>query len=251
MEMLLATPQNEKKTAGIGLYSLSDAARYVGRSASVVSKWVNGRPVRSEKIKNQGSRTSSIFVTPPLEIDGEKVLTFEHLIELRMVDLFRDNNVSVYTIKAAAKNLALVLNTPHPFSSYDLKTDGKRIFAGFTPKSLKEGMTVDDGEIDEKTIAVDLQYMQIVMGPIVEMFLLDTDYSQGFASRWWLLGSENRAILDPKKNFGQPTDEPTGVPLSPLFALIKSGETKQSVSKWYDVPIEAVETAINLYNKIS
>jgi uncharacterized protein (DUF433 family) len=248
-EATVTTPSKDTLLTGVGLYSLSDAAHYIRRSSSIVGKWVIGRPTRGEKAKAEPGRTPSIFVTPPLQIDGENVLTFEHLIELRMIDLFRHHNVSVYTIKAAAQNLARILDTKHPFSSYEIKTDGKRIFGDFTTNSLRADMPSDEA-INDKKIAVDLHSLQTVMGPIVELFLKDTEYVEGCASRWWLLDdAEGRAILDPARNFGQPIDEPTGVPLSPLYSLIKAGETIQSVSDWYDVPPIAVETAMNFYRR--
>ena len=244
------TTNNKELLTGVGLYSLSDAARYINRSRSVVSDWAFGH----RNIRNGYSdRTDSVFVKPLLVVDNESVVTFEHLIELRMVRLFRDNGVSLYTIKASARNLAHVLDTDHPFSSYRLKTDGKSIFADFTVASLKRDFKEDTDEEpkDEEKIVQDLQQLQVVMGDIVRMYFKDTEYQAKTASRWWLLGKGGRALLDPNRNFGQPIDAPTGVPLSALYSLIKAGETVKAVCDWYDVPAEAVETAINFYSTFS
>jgi uncharacterized protein (DUF433 family) len=238
---------------GVGIYSLSDAARYIHVSRGLMGHWVLGRQSRALGMRETGPqepaarRTASVFVDPPRKVEGETVLTFAHLIELRLVNLFRKYGVSMPVIKAAARSAARLLETNHPFSSLHIKTDGKRVFAEISPLDVAR----DEEDVDENRIVQDLAQLQVVMGDIVRVYFKDTDYEYDMASRWWLLGKDRRAVLDPARAFGQPIDDETGVPLSVLYNLIKAGETARSVADWYDVPIDAVDTSVEFYNSLN
>lgn len=243
--MSLHSVNGTKTLLGIGLYSLADAARYIHVTPPIVNRWALGRQSRARG-NGAATRTPPVFVTPALRVEGETVLTFAHLIELRMVRLFRKYGVSMAVIKAAAQNAARSLQSPHPFSSLRLNTDGKRIFDDISPKDVN----LEGENVNESRIVRDLAELQMVMGDIVRIYFRDTDYEDDMASRWWLLGKGSRAVLDPSRAFGQPIDNPTGVPLIVLYNLIKAGETANRVADWYEVPVEAVDSAVDLYTSL-
>lgn len=243
-----------KNLLGVGIYSLSDVARYIQVDLGTVRTWVLGRNSRAtiknfSKTDQYRERTIPYFINTPAKIENETILTFADMIELRMVKLFRDRGVSMPVIKTAARSAARLWGTDHPFSSIKLQTDGKRIFADIQPKDVEIGQD----PVDDKRIVQDLAELQVVMGDIVRVYFKDTDYDDHddqMALRWWWLGKGMRAVIDPKRSLGHPIDGPTGVPLSVLNDLIEAGETAEEVADWYDVPIDAVDTAVEFYNKI-
>jgi len=246
MEAIGTTPN----LLGTGIYTVSDVARYIHVSPQQVRNWSMGRTSRASGARGgQAARTiPGVLVTPPARVDGETVLSFAQLIELRLVRLFRQRGVSMPVIKASAQSLSRLLQTRHPFSSMRLKTDGRRIFADMTVGELARGVADSGGEpVSDEKVLQDLQNLQSVMGDIVRVYLQSVEYEDDMASRWWLLGGSRRAVLDPYRAFGQPIDDPTGVPLSALYNMVKAGDDAQTVAGWYGVPLEAVDTAIALY----
>ncbi len=179
----LYAANGNKTLFGIGLDSLTEAARYIHVSRPLISHWALGRQSRARG-SQAATRTPSVLVSPTLRVEDENVLTFAHLIELRMVKLFRKHGVSMAVIKAAAQNAARSLGSAHPFSSLRLNTDGKRIFSDMSAADFeREGATVNKDRIVQ-----DLATLHVVMGDIVRIYFRDTDYEHDMASRWWLLG---------------------------------------------------------------
>jgi uncharacterized protein (DUF433 family) len=187
------------------------------------------------------------LLSPPRRVDGDLVLTFLDLIELRFVRLFRQHGVSMPVIQAAARNAAIQLESNHPFGLHRFSTDGKKIFADMKSSRIVEEESGKD--IDEKRLVQELDLAQMVMGDIVQVWLKDVDYDADAIRRWWLLGQNRRAVLDPLRGFGQPLDHPTGVPLSAFYAAVRAGDTISAVADWYEVDKEAVETAVEVYTR--
>lgn len=220
---------------GTGLYSLPEAARYLRVPVSTLRRWAKGYAFTS----GGEERTSEpVLRSLSLEVDGEQVLTFADLIELQFIHLFRKHNVSLPVIRAAAARAAKLFQTDHPFNIRRLQTDGRRIFAEMDPEEVEaEGLSHD-------RIVQELHAGQIAMGPFAQMFYRHLDYDHDVASSWWPMGREKRAVLDPQRNFGKPTDSATSVPLYPLYRMVRAGDSIEAVARWYGVDIEAVETAL-------
>lgn len=220
---------------GRGLYALPEAARYLRVPVSTLRRWAKGYAYSS---KGEEHRGEPVLRSLLLEVDGELVLTFADLIELQFVHLFRKHNVSLPIIRAAAERAAKMFQTDHPFNVRRLQTDGKRIFAEMDPEDIQVEA------ISRDRIVQELHAGQIVMGPFAQMFYKDLDYDHDVASCWWPLGKKERAVLDPQRNFGKPTDNETGVPLYPLYRMVRAGESIETAAAWYDVDVGAIETAL-------
>jgi uncharacterized protein (DUF433 family) len=63
--------------------------------------------------------------------------------------------------------------------------------------------------------------------------------------RWWPMGREQPVIIDPKRNFGQPTLFSEGIPTSVLAKSVKANEgSVEEVAGWYEISPELVKAAI-------
>jgi DNA-binding transcriptional MerR regulator/uncharacterized protein (DUF433 family) len=246
MEIVSADRDQTSVPMGLGIYSISDVARYLHATPQLVRNWVLGRPSRASRTDSD-QRTSPILLAPPRRIDGEAVLTFRDLIELRFVRLFRQHGVSMPVIKAAAQNAAVQLQSNHPFGLHKFSTDGKKLFADLKSTRIIEEESGRD--VDEKRLVQELDLAQMVMGDIIQIWLKDVVYDENIIRQLWLLGPNGRAMLDPLRGFGQPLDSPTGVPLAPLYASIRAGDSIAAVADWYEVPEAAVEAAIEVYTR--
>src|SRR5579872_2488103 len=108
------------KYAGIGVYTLSQAARLLRIPSSLLRYWIGDKP-GAESIINR-------------RLQGENLLTFAELMELHFVKMFRDENVSLQAIRKAASEATRKFRTDYPFAVKRFDTDGTSIFATLSSK---------------------------------------------------------------------------------------------------------------------
>jgi uncharacterized protein (DUF433 family)/DNA-binding transcriptional MerR regulator len=218
---------------GVGLYSLSEAARLLHINAKTLRRWAEGYPFI---IGGEAHASAPILRRDLSEVDGEPVLTFHDLLELYMVKLFRDAGVSLQTIRAASEKAAAMYHTDHPFAIKQFETDGRAIFATLQDHGV-EG-------VPRPTLLQDLNLSQMVMDSIARPFFKKIEYQDFEPLRYWPNGRDRHIVLDPKRSFGKPIDARSGVSTAVLYAMARSGETVRSIADWYDVDVEAVEEAV-------
>ena len=90
------------------------------------------------------------------------------------------------------------LKTTHPFCSNRIFTDGRSIL-------------LRQGEEDSDRVLIDLANDQAEFARIVEPFRKELEFS-GSDIIWWPLGKERQVVINPKRNFGQPSAARSGVP---------------------------------------
>lgn len=200
---------------GLGVYSLPVASKLIGVSSQKLRRWT------SEEDGVVQSRFSQ-----------KDAISFLDMMELLFVKMFRDENVSMQTIKLAAKKASDKFNTDYPFAVKRFDTDGKTIFATLIKSE-------DDGELIE-----DLRHGQLVFRSIIKPFFKRLEYGQSDALRYWPLLKSGRVVLDPMRSLGQPIDSKTGVPTRAIFDAVQAGQSQKLVAKWFDVPTAAVRQAV-------
>jgi uncharacterized protein (DUF433 family)/DNA-binding transcriptional MerR regulator len=215
---------------GVGLYSLSEAAHILGVRAPTLRRWVSQYTYRVKGIQyfHRPIVTRS-FLGP------SKPLTFLELIELLFVKMFREQGVSMQTIRKAAGIAADLFQTPYPFAVKRFDTDGRHIFATLWER------------VEERRIIEELDRGQTVFDSVVRPFFRKIEY-EGIAEarKFWPLGTEGRIVLDPQRDFGKPIDSETGVPTTTLYqaALAEGLESLDVVAHWFEVPLSAVKAAV-------
>lgn len=215
---------------GKGLYSIPEAARIVHTFPRSVRRWTLG-------YKLQGSERSSppILPAPVLKLDGEEILTFQQLVEVLFISLFRKHNISMPVIRAAAYRAAMLFKTDHPFAVEGLRTDGKAIFL----------LSPDDVEGVTRSQAVqDLARGQFVIKEFAEPYFTKIHYEHLEAVRYWPLGKDRNVVIDPNRAFGEPIDAKTGVPTKAVYGMYRGGGTVEAISHWYGVEQEAIRDII-------
>ena len=80
---------------------------------------------------------------------------------------------------------------------------------------------------------------------ITKAFLRQLEFKDGaMLERWWPLGKERNVVLDPRKNFGQPTIVSEGVPTKVLAESFKANGSVEEVARWYEMKPEFIEEAV-------
>ena len=110
--------KKSSKYLGVGLYSIAEAARLVGVPPSAISDWAD---------PEEG------IVQRRLD-PSEKTITFVELIELRFIQAFRKDGVSIPTIKRIATAASDRLKTDYPFGANAFRDECKSILASIVQK---------------------------------------------------------------------------------------------------------------------
>lgn len=211
---------------GVGLYSIADAARIIRAKPARVRRWAN---------------PSEGLIPGVLSNEGD-MLTFAELIELHFIKMFRDEGVSLQTIRIASDKAAAKYDSECPFSVKRFDTDGKAIFATLQRES------------SDKDLVEDVAKGQYAFSTIVRPFFRKLEYGPNTdLLRFWPLSKKGRVVLDPTRKFGKPIDAETGVPTQVIAAALKAGggQSPAVVARWLDIPIAAVKKAAEFEQSLS
>jgi uncharacterized protein (DUF433 family) len=213
----------------VGIYSVAEASKLTGVSRERIRRWVKG--YRS----NLRKKRYSALWTPQLpDINDKLALGFLDLIEIKFVGAFLDRGVSWPMIHQAREKAAgLYPGVSHPFCTRQFFTDGHRIFTALHRET---------GESSLLEIATD----QHVFSEITRPFLKQLEFKDGTTlERWWPLGIDKQIVVDPKKNFGQPTISNEGIATQVLAETVRANGSVEEVARWYEISPQSVQQAVD------
>jgi uncharacterized protein (DUF433 family) len=210
---------------GNGIYSLPDLAFILRLPQSKVRRWMNDFYNQRLGEKYNGNYSWG---------EGkDKATNFYTLIEFYIFYQLRENKVGTKAILNAHEQMAGQLKTPYPFASAPVLTDGKSILY-----SLSDGTTINADKS-----------RQIAFKQIIESFCKKIEFSNSkLAERFWPLGKGHRVVVDPHHQFGQPVIDKTNLLAETIFDLYKAGETKEFLSRLYNISVKEVNDAVALFN---
>ena len=217
-----------------GLYTVPEAARLTRISAGKIRRWLKGYDFKSGDRRRHSDAVWQGELRP---IENKLALSFRDLLELRFVDAFIKAGVSWRTMRRAHAKAQAELNTTHPFCSNRVATDGKNIL-------------LQQGEEDSDEALVNLVTNQREFRRIVQNFLKELEFS-GSDILWYPLGKDRQIVVDPKRNFGQPTVVRSGVPSQVLARSAKANGSAEVVASWYEVHPEEVRDAVEFEQSLA
>lgn len=213
---------------GIGLYTLKEAERFTGADSREVSRWLFGY-----RHKNGASAPLWRTQLADMDEDGQKVIGFRDLLELRIVKAFTQHNVPLRVIRAAIESARGIFSTEYPFTANRFLTDGRSIFY----EALKS-----HGEVE----LTDLVRRQVVFEHIIrpELYAGIEFTASGQATRWFPVKKSEIIVLDPQISFGKPILTEYGIRTDVLAACFEVEGDKKRVAALYDIPLRAVNAAL-------
>jgi uncharacterized protein (DUF433 family) len=167
----------------LGVYTLSEAARYTGVPPTTLRSWFLQR--------TDGRGNGPLFQPDHPVVDGDFAISFVNLIEAYTASFFRKNKVKPRYIRRAHEILKEKWGIAHPFASEDLRTDGRSIIAA-TDTSL--------------TDVIDKQLVFESARPY--LLRIDYDPATQLASNWNIAKG---IVINPNMGFGKPVIESAGV----------------------------------------
>lgn len=226
-------PKVSPPTAGIGLYTVQDAARFTHLAPPKIRRWIEGYDYRAR----DGERRTVHPVAPRHldRLEGEIALTFKDLIEVYWVKTLLGQGVTMPKIREAAEEAEKLLASDHPFCQVRFTTDGAAVFA-----------RVLDEQERERILHLD-RSGQFVFKGVIEPLLRELEYTdegRDGVVRWWPLGRDRRVVLDPRVAFGAPVTRDEGVPTESLYRGWLAERDMERVAEWYAVSIDAVRDAV-------
>jgi uncharacterized protein (DUF433 family) len=216
---------------GIGLYSAPEAARLTNIANRKITRWLRGHAI--------GDRAYQPLWTSRVEaFEGALYLSFLDLVQLRVAAAFIGEGLSPQKVRRAIMYGAQILASNYPFANAQFRTDGKTVIL----QVLEAG--------DEKLIDL-FRHGQYLMQKVIEPSLKGLEFEDDIAARWWPLGRARGVVIDPKRQFGQPIDDATGVPTSILAQAAQTEGSAAQAAKLYKVPLGSVNRAITFEQKLA
>lgn len=211
----------------IPLYSLAQAARWVGVPKSTLQKWVFGRDERQNGRIVRADR----LITPA---DRQGALSFANLVEIHILSATRRFRIPVADIRAA---LDIVLSdeptAAHPLLSGRFHRSGKRLFV----ESLNEKVAASKPIQGQRPLGDLLdQYLDRIvvddaLDPI-QLFPMKRNDSQ-------------RVVLDFNISSGRPVVKGTGILVECLADLYKAGTSVSTLANEYRLDEQTVVSALD------
>jgi uncharacterized protein (DUF433 family) len=221
--------------AGLGIYTLPQAARLAHVPAASIRRWLYGY-----KYRYKGALVEQpAVVTATDNLRSMSVLTFRDLIEIQFVHAFHREGVSWNTIRLAAAQAAQMTGGDHPFASEQFVTDGRTIFAEIAQSTGNKEL-------------LDLKSNQMAFRRVMLRSLVaKLDVGKKGAERLWPLGKRSPIVIDPRRQFGQPISNDEGVPTEILAQAYSAMRSYDAVARWYEVKQPAVRAAVRFEKSLA
>lgn len=208
---------------GAGIYSIPDVAFILGLPVQKVRRWMNEFwDQRIGKMNNKYSWGEG----------KNKATNFYTLIEFYVFYQLREMSIGTNKILQVHQEMREILNTPYPFASAKVLSDGKSILF----------------KMDDDTVVHANRSRQIVLKEIIETFCKKIEFSSSdIADRFYPMGKDKHIMVDPHHQFGQPVIENTNILAETIYDFYLAGESIAFLSKLYDLSEAEIKDAILLF----
>jgi len=212
-----------------GIYMIPEAARLTGVTSWRIRRWLRGYDFR---VKHGRRHSHAVWPGQLAQIEHNTALGFLDLLEVHCVDAFISAGVSWKTLRQTHSQAQGLVGHSHPFCTHRFVTDGRAIF-------------LELRERNEEVMLWDMRDVQRVFERIIRPFLKNVDFdSDRVPRRWWPRGKSHLVVLDPRRNFGQPTISRDGVPTQVLARSVKANGSVEEVVRWFEISTASVYEAI-------
>ena len=224
---------------GVGIYTRAEASRLLRMTPSRLSRWVRGYTywLRGGGDDQRRRDLPPVATTDLPVVDGAFALSFVELLELRVVKAFVDEkDISLQRVRIAALRASEQFDTPHPFASRRVYTDGQQIFAALS----------QNGEPPDVVQLTGSSILQISSGGIVGPFIEEIEFDEqtALAHKYWPLGKRTPVVLDPRIAFGAPIVAGTATRTDAVAALARAAGNENAAANGYDLPKKKVRAAV-------
>lgn len=220
------------------VYSVAEAAHYLGLPKATVRSWSLGRQCPT--------LTGNKDFPPVIEIADEtnKLLSFHNLVELHVLcSVRRTHRIQLQAVRKAIAFLTQRLGTKRPFLHQQMLTDGKQLFVEKYGKLVN---VTADGQLKMKQV-LDVFLKRIVrdaQGAPIRLFPFTRQFTQGCLA-------PRIVAIDPRICFGKPCIAGTRISTIILAERHKAGDSIALLAADYDRPEEEIEEAVRYESRVA
>lgn len=212
------------------LYTVTEAAAYVGVPRTTFDAWANGytrRPAGRTVIRGE-----PLLTTVP---SGELRVPFIGLAEGMVLAAFRATGLPLQRIRPALDRLREEKELEHALASEHLYTDGAEVLYDYARAH---------GDRQLRLLTV-VRSGQQVFHDVIERYLERITYRGGWAAQLVLPTTVEPLLrVDPERAFGQPVFIHGGARLVDVRNRIRAGEQAEAVAEDYGVPLADLRAAV-------
>lgn len=218
----------------VPLYTMAEAARYLGVRASTFGTWVRGY---RRKFVNRPPVTGEPLVTGvEPEVHGGPSIPFGGLAEGMFLSALRAAGVPMQQIRPALELVRTELGVEYALASKQLYVVGAQLLWEVS----REDSVDDDTRHGARDLIV-LRDGQYVFRSVIDQYLQRIEYDDNYACRVHLPRYEVAEIAaDPEINFGRAYFTHNGTPLYTVQGMLKAGESIEDISGDFDLPVDQV-----------
>ncbi len=220
---------------GLGVYTLGEASRLSGVAPQRIRRWLLGYKYSYD---GQPQSQAPLFRGQIAPFESKLELGFRDLLEVRIVNAFAEAGLGLPTIRKALERASTLINSDHPFSTAQFRTDGRAIF-------------LEIRNLDHEPVLVDILKGQYAFRKIIEPSFKNLEFADGEAVRWWPMSRQRTVVIDPTVAFGQPIAAKSGIPTFTLANAVRAEGSVQRASAAYRASIEEVRDALEFERSLA
>jgi uncharacterized protein (DUF433 family) len=220
------TSQFHRSELGAGIFTVPDVSFILGLPLPKVRRY----------IKDYGDVKfgQKLFHENYSWFEGTtRAVNFYALIEMYVFFYLREKlGLSVHKINSAREEIAKAMETPYPFANHAVLADRKGIL-------YHTGTNLVNADKSQ----------QVNLEEIVTPFLkkIEFDRVSKRALRYWPLGKDTQIVVDPRRQFGQPTIEGTNICAETIERMYSAGESRGNIVRLFDVTENQIDDVLRLY----
>ena len=220
---------------GTGIYTLTEASRLTGVNAQRIGRWVRGYSFRAFGERHGSDPVWSLQLP---SVDDKVALGFLDLMEVRFVNAFIEQGVSLQSIRKAAIRAKELFQIDHALCTNAFLTDGRTIMA-------------EIGEEAGEQQLLDLVKNQYAFKKVLRPYLHGIEFDEEVIARWWPLGEKKKVVLDPDRSFGAPITSERGVQTAVIATAVAAEDSIDAVASWYEISKREIRDAVQFESSIA
>lgn len=221
------------------LYTVAEAARYLGVPNSTFHSWTRGYTKRSA---GRPVTTGAPVVTALGSGDGHPSIPFVGLAEGMVLTAIRRQGVPLQRIRPALEALKAEFGLEHALASRKLYTDGAEVLFDYAERHATEPEAKGAREL------VVVRNNQRVFSEIVEDYLARLEFGEDdYVMAIRLPGYERaEVVVDVNRSWGKPIFVSGGARIDDALERFWAGDDLQEVAAEFGVPRQQLEDALRV-----
>jgi uncharacterized protein (DUF433 family) len=218
----------------LGFYSVQEAAKLIEvGSTRRIYGWLRGY---------EGRKTGPLIDRQFEPLDGREEISFLDLMELRLIETLREQEVKPRTIRRAIVAAREMFKSSKPFATNRifLKTDGRDVFV---EEILKKVAQEENDKRLWNLITKQYEHYELIERSLLSGVTFDPE---NHLAKTWKPRADRYpdVIIDPRIAYGKPIT-PSRAPTATLYELYKAESGSISAAaEYFQIPLDEAEMGI-------